>query len=264
MERERHAVAVHEACHAVVAYRTRKHLLIDIATIEKGGSYLGMVSHIPPEEQFTTWRSNYESDIMTYVASLVGERLFFGGDSSSGVGGDLHGATRIAMGMEGYWGMGQTVASHAVNREPGSGPVVEREKDILEGELGQKMEAKLQDLLRRTEQVLKENRLEVLAVAHALETHKTVTGDDIEAIIEGRQGPLLDGRPYHTPEFARLADAYHDDALEAHRAHAAVKVPLPVLTAAYEVAAEQTTGDGSNGEVAEGAPQEEPEPLPEA
>ena len=32
----------------------------------------------------------------------------------------------------------------------------------------------------------------------------------------------------------------------------------------YEVAAEQTTGDGSNGEVAEGAPQEEPEPLPEA
>ena len=33
IERERHAVAVHEACHAVVAYRTRHHLEIDIATL---------------------------------------------------------------------------------------------------------------------------------------------------------------------------------------------------------------------------------------
>ena len=41
VERERHAVAVHEACHAVVAYRVRHHLQIDVATIEKGGSYLG-------------------------------------------------------------------------------------------------------------------------------------------------------------------------------------------------------------------------------
>ncbi len=39
IERERHAVAVHEACHAVAAYRVRHHLTIDIATIEKGGSY---------------------------------------------------------------------------------------------------------------------------------------------------------------------------------------------------------------------------------
>ena len=41
IERERHAVAIHEACHAVVAYRTRQHMEIDIATIEKGSDYLG-------------------------------------------------------------------------------------------------------------------------------------------------------------------------------------------------------------------------------
>ena len=34
IERERHAVAVHEACHALVAFRTRQHMEIDIATIE--------------------------------------------------------------------------------------------------------------------------------------------------------------------------------------------------------------------------------------
>ncbi len=41
VERDRHSVAIHEACHAVVAYRVRHHWTIDLATIEKGGNYLG-------------------------------------------------------------------------------------------------------------------------------------------------------------------------------------------------------------------------------
>src|SRR4029450_7310738 len=100
--RERHATALHEACHAVVAYRIRHHLVIDIATIEKGGNYLGMVSSIPPEDLFTRWRSDYEADVMVSIASLVGERMFFEGDSSSGVSGDLESATQLAILMEGY------------------------------------------------------------------------------------------------------------------------------------------------------------------
>ena len=121
IERERHAVAVHEACHAVAAYRVRRHLTIDIATIEKGGTYLGMVASIPPEDQFTRWRTEYEADIMVSLASLAGERLFFEGDNSSGVSGDLESATQIATLMEGYWGMGSTVASHGVTQKVGIG-----------------------------------------------------------------------------------------------------------------------------------------------
>ena len=116
IERERHAVAIHEACHAVVAYRTRQHMEIDIATIEKGSDYLGMVSSIKPEDQFTRWRSEYESDILVALGSLAGERLYFNSDSSSGVSGDLDSATTVASFMEGYWGMGKTVSSAASAR----------------------------------------------------------------------------------------------------------------------------------------------------
>lgn len=70
----------------------RKHLPIDLATIEKDGTYLGMVASIPPEDQFTRWRSEYEADMV----SLAGERLFFDGDNSSGVSADLESATTIA------------------------------------------------------------------------------------------------------------------------------------------------------------------------
>jgi cell division protease FtsH len=243
IERERHAVAVHEACHAVAAYRVRHHLTIDIATIEKGGSYLGMVASIPPEDQFTHWRTEFEADVMVGLASLAGERMFFGGDSSSGVSGDLESATALATYMEGFWGMGSTVSVHGVTWDfgvGGAGKEDKRAKDPSGLHLGLRIESKLQELLQRTEALLQENRREVLSVAHALEENKTLTGEDVIAIIEGHQGPLLDGRPYSTPEFLENAESYHRTVVAAHKNHEKVSVPLPVLVG---VAA----GDGQGG-----------------
>jgi cell division protease FtsH len=114
IQRERHAVAVHEACHAVMAHRVRRHMAIDLATIEKGSDYLGMVASIPPDDQFTRWRTEYEADILVSLASLAGERMFFDGDNSSGVSGDLESATTIASLMEGHWGMGSTPPMQAI------------------------------------------------------------------------------------------------------------------------------------------------------
>ena len=47
-----------------------------------GSDYLGMVASIPPEDQFTRWRSEYEADILVSLASLAGERMFFDGEAS--------------------------------------------------------------------------------------------------------------------------------------------------------------------------------------
>ena len=73
---------------------------------------------IPIEEQFTSWRSEYEADIMVSLASLVGERMFFDGDNISGVSGDLQNATTLALAMEGLWGMGGQYGSYAATRAP--------------------------------------------------------------------------------------------------------------------------------------------------
>ncbi len=70
----------------------------------------------------------------------------------------------------------------------------------------------------------------MLALAHALETNKTLTGEDVQAIIEGREGPLIDGRVYRAPEFFEKAEAYHAEVVAAHKLHSDVKVPLPALT----------------------------------
>jgi ATP-dependent Zn protease len=238
IERERHAVAIHEACHAVAAATLQLDRVIDVATIEKGGTYLGFVSHIRVEDTFTHWRSDWEADIICSLASLAGEKMFFDGDNSSGVSGDLENATRIAIFMEGYWGMGRTVASHGVTQqigvgggggEGGGGSSRNRERDLLRQSLGGRIEAKLEELLNRTEEMLTSNRLQILAVAHALETYKTITGEDVVAIINGTEGPFIDGRRYHTPEFADLAERYHEQVVLAHKGRTRVDVDLPML-----------------------------------
>jgi cell division protease FtsH len=275
IERERHAVAVHEACHAVVAYRTRQHMEIDIATIEKGSDYLGMVSSIKPEDQFTRWRSEYESDILVALASLAGERMYFDSDSSSGVSGDLDSATTVASFMEGYWGMGKTVSSAASARRleagtpgggnrgwaatgPGAAAADKPGGPSPFGRLADRIEDNLGVLLVKAEEILRDNERHVLALAHALETHKTLSGEDVTAVFEGTRGPLVDGTPYADDAFIGRLREYHLAAKRAHHEHNVPEMLLPVAEPAYALTDSYGTGSlfdgsfGSNGNGVEG------------
>ena len=262
IERERHAVAVHEACHALVAFRTRHHMEIDIATIEKGGDYLGMVASIPPEDQFTRWRSEYETDILVSLASLAGERMFFDQDSSSGVSGDLESATAVASFMEGFWGMGNTVSSYSTAKRlevgspgGGSGGRLKKGQDTeaqARHALADRIEDNLKTLLERTEEIIRENRDDVLALAHALESHKTLSGEDVVAVLDHTRGPLVDGTSYGDPEFIAQLSDYHQSAARAHRDHSQEQLSLPVPATAQPwtvpVVVTEPDAQGLNGQ----------------
>lgn len=160
--------------------------------------------------------------------------MFFNGDNSSGVAADLEGATQLATYMEGYFGMGATITSQAISKKMGlslggSGKSEEDAEKLLEGSLGERVETNLARLYRAVDALLTEHRLEVLAVAHALEKHKTLSGDDIAAIVDGVPGPLVDGTAYHVDRFRELAEEYHAVAALAHDEHTGVRIPLPEI-----------------------------------
>ncbi len=236
VERERHAIAIHEACHAVTAYLKRRSMEIDFVSIEPGSGYYGVVMSNKSDDTFVTWRSMYEVDILVSLASLAGERMFFEGDSSAGVNGDLRTATYFSTVMESAYGMGDTIAAQAVVQEligGGGGYASPIDREDQDGRhranMGNRIEMRLTKILDEATMLLHENRLMVLAIAHALETHKTISGDDVAAIFEGRQGPKVNGRDYHHPSFLEVADRYHNEALAAHRMTGRVEIPLPVL-----------------------------------
>jgi ATP-dependent Zn protease len=252
IERERHAVAVHEACHAVAAYHLRKHMTIDLATIERRGDVGGFVSSIPPEDQFVQWRSEREIDVITFLASLAGERLFFDGDHSTGVGGDMRGATALTTQMLAYFAMGETIASRSVTLAGLRGPAQPAEtgadRALFDSEFGKSVEGKLKELYDRTMALLEEHRDDVLTVAHALEAFKTITGEDVEAIIEGREGPNIDGRRYHDARFLEELERYHAACAAAHRQHGGVEgtipIPVPPPPVGALVAVQPESGNG--------------------
>lgn len=193
IQRERHAVAIHEASHAVVAHLMRKHMAIDLVTIERHGDTGGMVKNLLAEDRFTQWKSEFETDIMVSLASLAGERMFFGDDNSSGVSGDLRSATAVAAYMEGVWGMGEQKISYAIGQtemgqpgNPASTALRSRQDEIS---------ARLEDLYQRAWDLLDEHREKVLAIAAVLEERKTISGDDVTEIMGVAPGTRLAREP---------------------------------------------------------------------
>ncbi len=199
--REKHAVAIHEAGHAVAAHLLRSHSVIDLVTIEKRQTFLGMVANLKIEERETQWRTEVEIDVKVSLASLVAERMFFGGDNSGGVYGDLQNATQATALMEGVWGMGSGLTSlaglpeHVISQTPDP-----TEKVV--GRLSDRIEKRLQGLYEETEELLEEHRDDILRLALVLEEKKTISGDMVAEIM----GTPAGSRTAHQPQGFAAAD----------------------------------------------------------
>jgi cell division protease FtsH len=217
---ERHMVAIHEGGHAIANKVLKKRHFIDIATIERRGDVGGFVSWVPMEEELFPWRKEREHDVMTAMASLASERHFFGGDNSVGVGEDMRTWTAIAASMVTGSAMGHTLANPSV--------WLASRGDESRTKFDDQIETKLQGLYERTVALVESHEREIMAIAHALETHHTISGEDINAIFDGSKGPLVDGAWYQTEEFQFLYRRYHAAAVEAHVNQTKLEAPFPV------------------------------------
>ena len=217
---ERHMVATHEAGHAVAMKVLYKRHFIDIATIERRGSIGGFVSPVPLEEEMFPWKHMQEDEVMTFMASLAAERHFFEGDNSVGVGGDMRSWTSIVAAMVSSAAMGETLANPTV--------YLASRGEKSSTHFDDQIESKLQELYQRTVDLVVSHELQIMGVAHALEEHHTINGEDIDAIFSGGKGPLVDGAWYHTEEFEFLYRRYHAEAVQAHKTQTKLEAPFPV------------------------------------
>lgn len=224
VEREEFAVAIHEASHAVAAHLLKAHHNIDVATIERRGDVGGFVSYIALEDRFVQWKTELEVDIKVSLASLAGERMFFQGDNSMGVGGDLRNGTMIASRMIGVWGMGENLSSsagmpqHALDQPPDP-----------TGKIARSMNAQIEQRMRRlydeVYDMLDEYKTTVFNVAVRLQQKKTLPGDEVAEIIGLEAGSVTKSKP------AGFAAVSIDD----HRAELGLEVGLGVDAADPDV-----------------------------
>jgi cell division protease FtsH len=191
-DREKGMVALHEAAHAVASYSLeRGEMQIQVITIQKRESALGLVSTQQVEEMFLRTQKQLLARMQVSLAGLVGEEIWFG-QSTSGPSSDLVNATRNAATYVGVYGMGKSLVSLAA-----AGPGPFGDADPIGRVLSDRgRSAEVEELLAECKQnvrnLLLKKRHVVEGVRDALLEREELVGDEIEMLMAelGEREPI--------------------------------------------------------------------------
>jgi cell division protease FtsH len=180
---EREIIATHEAGHAAAAYLCSKDRKLEVLSIIKRRSALGLLAHSDVEERFTKKKSELLATLKVMLAGMAAEQIFFG-ESGTGPSSDLTAATTLAAQMVGTYGMGSSLMSYeAVSNGPHGSPNIVAK--VMSDENARR---EVDDILssQKTEVMglLDQNRDLVEALRDALLEHEELLGDEILSVLE--------------------------------------------------------------------------------
>jgi len=185
-DHETRLIATHEAGHAVLAWLVAPQRRLEVLTIVKRASALGMLAHGDREDVFTRSRHELESLICIAFGGQAAEELFFA-DVSTGPSSDLTYATNVAAQMVGQAGMAGTLISFSAVQGSAfsDAGLVGRVLGDTEGR--RMVEALLQQQRRRADDLLLDHRHLVEALREALVERHELIGTEITDVLEAAQ-----------------------------------------------------------------------------
>ncbi len=182
-DHERRLIATHESGHATAAWLTAPERRLEVLTIVKRRSALGLLAHGDREDVFTRSRKEMQALVKIALAGQCAEEIFFG-DVSTGPGGDLLYATNAAAEMVGAHGMEGSLLSYAAisNSSFSDTNIVGR---VLADDRGRDaVEALLQKQKREVKALLEAHRHLVEALRDALLDREELVGREITDVLE--------------------------------------------------------------------------------
>ena len=180
-EQEKVKIATHEAGHAVASwYLERDELQMQVISIIKRESALGLVSYQEKEERYVRTRSDVVARIKTALAAGAAENVWFG-ETTTGVSGDLQQATWAAATMVGLFGMGKELYSFGTipDELAGGSSIGTLLRDAaVRGEVN----GILAEARKEIEGLLREKSAIVEGVRDALLKREEIVGEEIERL----------------------------------------------------------------------------------
>jgi len=200
MPEEKHAVAVHEAGHAIVAVLSNSADPVAKVTILSRGAALGVTEQLPAFERHLYPESHLTASLAVRLGGRAAEILVLA-EPSTGSASDLAGATELATHMVREWGFSATVGPisygpEGPNRDnPFAGrPYAEETQRSIDQEVAR--------LLREAEntatELLRGHRETLDRVIGLLLERETIDGADLAAIVGAAPGPA-DREPAGAP-----------------------------------------------------------------
>jgi ATP-dependent Zn protease len=155
---------------------------LEVLSIIKRRSSLGLLAHGDLEEKFTKSRSELESMMAIALGGMAAEELFLG-EPGTGPASDLANATQTAALMVGALGMAGSLVSYEAVAD---GPISATNlvgKVLSDGDGKRKVEELLDAQKQRALEVLERNRDVVEALRDALMERDELIGEEILAVI---------------------------------------------------------------------------------
>ena len=182
-DHERDLIATHEAGHAAAAFLCSKDRKLEVLSIIKRRSALGLLAHSDVEERYTKRKSELLATLKVMLGGMAAEEIFFG-ESGTGPSSDLTAATALAAQMVGSYGMGSSLISYeAVSGGPHGSPNIVA-KVMSNEDSRREVDELLHQQKREAIELLTENRDLVEALRDALLEHEELLGDEILSVLE--------------------------------------------------------------------------------
>ena len=193
-EDDKRLIAYHEAGHALMGKLLPNSDPVHKVTIIPRGRALGVTFYLPEEDKISQHKSSLETKLRTSMGGRVAEELIFG-DITSGASQDISVATQIARAMVCRYGMSDAVGPIAIGSDDNE-VFIGREwghvRDFSE-DTARLVDAEVRKLIEEAHadchRLLGENIHNLHAIAAALIDRETITGEDIDLIIQGKALP---------------------------------------------------------------------------
>ncbi len=193
--------AYHEAGHAILNLLLPQTDTLHKVTIIPRGRALGVTMYLPEEDKNTLTRVELESKITMAFGGRAAERIIFD-EITTGAANDIKQATNMARSMVCKWGMSELVGPMAVG-EQSQEVFIGREwvasRDHSE-ETARLVDAEVKHIIdtsmKKAEELLRENIDSLHRVAEALLERETLTGEEVQRLMQGEMLPPLDLRTH--------------------------------------------------------------------
>lgn len=182
---EKEIIAYHEAGHAICGwFLENAHPLLKVSIIPRGVAALGYAQYLPKEKYIEREEEMLDRMCMT-LGGRAAEKVVFG-KISTGAQNDLDHVTKIAYAMVSVFGMNDKVGNVSFydlqNQNAFSKPFSEETARLIDEEVRKIIEGQYE----RAQQLLREKRKELDALAKLLLEKEVLFKDDLEALIGKR------------------------------------------------------------------------------
>lgn len=210
-EQEKRMIAYHEAGHALVAKLFPGADPLEKVSVIPRGRSLGATEQIPREDRHNFSRSYLLGRIAVMLGGRAAERIVFE-DVTSGAGDDLKKVTELVRRMVCQWGMSDRVGSVTFRRgeqHPFLGREMSEPRDFSE-ETARLIDEEVRRMIREMEdkakEILESNRDKLDALAEGLLDKETLSGEEIDEILESASGEPGEGEGQGEEEAGRAKE----------------------------------------------------------